>query len=326
MATIKDVAQYAKVSVATVSRVINQNGYVNEDTRKKVEVAVESLNYKPNSVARSLFKKQSKTIGIIVPDITNPYFPELVRGVEDYLIQKGFTTILCNSDEDPEKERLYLDVMKQKYVDGAIIVSNTIERELIDGYDMPVVALDRSIHHDIPTFAIDNRDGGRIAAEHLLEVGCTRIGHIKGPDKVENADNRYLGYLDVVMHKDWFHSGYVVEGNFDQKQAVEVTKELLQNDREIDGIFAGNDTMALGALKAAESLNLNVPEDIAIIGFDGIDLTEMTKPELSTLSQPIYQMSREAAEALVALIEGELVQEKENIFPTTLIKRQSTKR
>ncbi|MDV2582208.1 LacI family DNA-binding transcriptional regulator [Alkalibacillus haloalkaliphilus] len=326
MATIKDVAHHAEVSVATVSRVINRNGYVNEDTRKKVEAAVDLLNYKPNSVARSLFKKQSKTIGIIVPDITNPYFPELVRGVEDYLIQKGFTTILCNSDEDPEKERLYLDVMKQKYVDGAIIVSNTIERDLIAEYDMPVVALDRSIHQDIPTFAIDNRDGGRKAAEHLLEVGCTRIGHIKGPDKVENSDNRYLGYIDVIKQQDWFLSSYVVEGNFDQKQAAKVTKELLQSHPEIDGIFAGNDVMALGALKAAESLNLNVPEDLAIIGFDGIDLTEMTKPELSTLSQPIYQMSREAAEALTALIEGKMVKEKENVFPSTLIKRQSTKR
>ncbi|WP_017187768.1 LacI family DNA-binding transcriptional regulator, partial [Alkalibacillus haloalkaliphilus] len=225
MATIKDVAHRAEVSVATVSRVINRNGYVNEDTRKKVEAAVDLLNYKPNSVARSLFKKQSKTIGIIVPDITNPYFPELVRGVEDYLIQKGFTTILCNSDEDPEKERLYLDVMKQKYVDGAIIVSNTIERDLIAEYDMPVVALDRSIHQDIPTFAIDNRSGGRKAAEHLLEMGCTRIGHIKGPDKVENSDNRYLGYIDVIKQQDWFLSSYVVEGNFDQKQAAKVTKE-----------------------------------------------------------------------------------------------------
>ncbi|GAA0469537.1 LacI family DNA-binding transcriptional regulator [Alkalibacillus silvisoli] len=326
MTTIKDVAHHAEVSVATVSRVINRNGYVNEDTRKKVEAAVEELNYKPNSVARSLFKKQSKTIGIIVPDITNPYFPELVRGVEDYLIKKGFTTILCNSDEDPEKERLYLDVMKQKYVDGVIIVSNMAEREFIDECDIPMVALDRNVHQEMPAFVIDNRDGGRVATEHLFDVGCKRVAHIKGPDQVINSEERYEGYIEVVNGRDWFQDSFVVSGNFEQKQAAQVTKQLLNKHPEIDGIFAGNDAMAVGVLKAAESLNLKVPEDLAIIGFDGIDLTEMTSPELTTLSQPIYQMSRDAAKALITLIEGKTIKQKENLFPLQLLKRQSTKR
>ncbi|WP_188206816.1 LacI family DNA-binding transcriptional regulator [Alkalibacillus aidingensis] len=324
MTTIKDVAQEASVSVATVSRVINSNGYVNEDTRKKVEAAVEKLNYKPNSVARSLFKKESKTIGIIVPDIKNPYFPELVRGVEDYLIEKGFTTILCNSDEDPEKEQLYLDVMKQKYVDGVIIVSNTIEPSVINEYDMPVVALDRSIHKDVPTFIINNREGGRKATNHLLDIGCQRIAHIKGPELIENAEERYLGYMDVIKQQDWFHEDYVIWGNYDQKESARATMALLEKHPEIDGIFAGNDVMALGALKAADYLNIKVPQELAIIGFDGVDLTEMTAPELSTISQPIYQMSTHAAEALIDLIEGRPIKHQENIFPSTLIQRQST--
>ncbi|TFB12946.1 LacI family transcriptional regulator [Filobacillus milosensis] len=324
MTTIRDVAREASVSVATVSRVINSNGYVNEDTRKKVGAAIDRLKYKPNSVARSLYKKESKTIGIIVPDITNPYFPQLVRGVEDHLIKKGYTSILCNSDEDPEKERLYLDVMKQKYVDGAIIVSNTIDERLLQEYDMPVVALDRSIHKDIPTFAIDNRDGGRAATKHLQDIGCQRIAHIKGPEQIKNAEERYTGYLDVVKNQSWFRDSYVVPGDYDQKKSARATMELLEAHPEIDGIFAGNDVMALGVLKAAESLNINVPEELAIIGFDGIDLTEMTTPELSTISQPIYQMSVEAAETLVALIEGKTNAQSGHVFPSTLIQRQST--
>ncbi len=321
LSTIKDVAQEAGVSVATVSRVINQNGYVNEDTRKKVENAIIKLNYQPNSIARSLYKKESKTIGIIVPDITNPFFPELVRGVEDYLIRNGFTTILCNSDEDADKERLYLEVMKQKYVDGLIIVSNTINEQLVQQFDRPIVALDRSIHKNIPTFAIDNREGGRRATQHLLDIGCQKVAHIKGPDQIENSEARYKGYLDVINNNE-----LVVSGHYDLKKTAQATIELLQHHPEIDGVFAGNDIMALGVAKAADYLNIKVPNELAIIGFDGINLSEMTSPELSTISQPIYEMSTEAARALISLIEGKVIEKIDYEFPFTLIQRQSTKR
>lgn len=321
LSTIKDVAQEAGVSVATVSRVINQNGYVNEDTRKKVENAIIKLNYQPNSIARSLYKKESKTIGIIVPDITNPFFPELVRGVEDYLIRNGFTTILCNSDEDADKERLYLEVMKQKYVDGLIIVSNTINEQLVQQFDRPIVALDRSIHKNIPTFAIDNREGGRMATQHLLDIGCQKVAHIKGPDQIENSEARYMGYLDIINNNE-----LVISGNYDLKKTAQATIDLLQNHPDIEGIFAGNDIMALGVAKAADYLNIKVPNELAIIGFDGINLSEMTSPELSTISQPIYEMSTEAARALISLIEGKVIEKIDYEFPFTLIQRQSTKR
>jgi len=326
LTTIRDVAKDANVSVATVSRVMNDNGYVNPDTREKVKETIARLNYQPNSVARSLYKKESKTIGIMVPDIMNPYFPELVRGVEDYLIEKGFTTILCNTDEDPDKERLYLDVMKQRYVDGAIVVSNTLKRDLIDQYDMPVVALDRSIHENVPTFMVNNTVGAEQATQHLIDIGCKRIAHVRGPEHVENATARYEGYYNIMQQTGWFNERYVVQGNFDQKQSAKAVKQLLQEQPEVDGIFAGNDIMALGALKGAESLGIKVPQELAIIGFDGIDLSSMTIPELSTMSQPIYEMSTQAADALMSLISGEATDETEHIYQPTLEWRQSTDR
>lgn len=299
---------------------------MNEDTRKRVQEVIQELNYKPNAVARSLFKKESKTIGFIVPDITNPFFPALVRSVEDYINQKGFTIILSNSDENPEKEKHYLDIMKQKYVDGVIMVTNTLDHEQISTYSMPIVLLDRPIHADVPSVFVDNRLGGRLATEHLLKQGCQRIAHIKGPEKVINADDRYQGYLDVVGKLPWFSKQYIVSGNYDKNTAMEVTKKLLQNHPEIDGIFAGNDMMALGVLKAAEQLGIKVPEQLAIIGFDDIDLTEMTSPELSSVAQPVYEVGKKAAEMLIHLIEGKNLEKKQYIFDVELIERKSSKR
>lgn len=319
LTTIRDVAYKAGVSVATVSRVINDNGYVNQDTRKKVEEAIESLNYQPNSIARSLFKKESKTIGIIVPDITNPFFPQLVRGIEDYLVKNGYTTLLCNSDENTQKERLYLEVMKQKYVDGLIVVSNTIDEETIKNFDRPIIALDRSIHKNIPTFMINNREGGKVATQHLIDIGCKNIAHIKGPAHIENSHARYQGYIDIIND-----DSLVIEGEYNLKIATQRSIELLSEHPEIDGVFAGNDLMALGVVKAAHHLNKSIPDNLAVIGFDGIGLTEMTSPEISTISQPIYDMSIEAARALKALIEGENIEPKSYEFPFTLIQRQST--
>ncbi|PKR77925.1 transcriptional regulator [Halalkalibacillus sediminis] len=324
MTTIKDVAKEANVSVATVSRVLNQSGYVNNNTKKRVEQAIERLDYQPNSVARSLFKKESKTIGFIVPDISNPFFPMLVRAAEDYLNKKGFTIILCNSDEEIEKEQEYLNVMKQKYVDGVIAVSNHLTKEQVESYPMPIVALDRPIEGDIPSFSVDNRAGGVMATEYLKEIGCRKIAHIRGPEQVLNATERYKGYVDVVGNEKWFSSSLVVHGEYDKKIATQVAKKLLQEQPDIDGVFAGNDMMALGVLKAAEELELHVPEDVAVIGFDGIDLTEMTSPELSTISQPLFDVGTKAAMALVDMIQGRNLSETKNLFPLTLMKRQST--
>ncbi|MEK3888390.1 LacI family DNA-binding transcriptional regulator [Bacillus sp. FSL K6-3431] len=324
MVSIKDVAKHAGVSVATVSRVLNDKGYVSVDTRKKVEESIEELKYKPNEVARSLFKKQSKTIGLIVPDIMNPYFPELARAVEDTAAGLGYNVILCNSDEDEEKEQRYLDVLLQKYVDGIIVSSNTLKAKTIHELNIPVVSIDREISKDIPTIVVDNKKGARMATSFLKKIGRQKIAHIRGPNHVVNAAERCEGYKDVVSKEPWFKESYIVNGNYHMETSTEVTLQLLQLHPEIDGIFAANDTMAIGTIKAAHQLGLKVPEDISIIGFDGITLSKATTPELTTIAQPMYDLGEKAATMLVRLIEGDQLEKNFYQLDIKLIERHST--
>ncbi|TCP24970.1 LacI family transcriptional regulator [Scopulibacillus darangshiensis] len=326
MATMREVAKKAGVSVATVSRVLNSNGYVNDETRKKVLETMDALKYKPNNVARSLFKKQTKTIGLIVPDITNPFFPQLARAVEDVTNEKGYTIILGNSDEKPEKEQRYLDILEQKYVDGIIMATNTLPIEHIKLLDKPIVVVDRAIHADVPTIVVQNRKGAKAAVNHLKGIGCQRIAHIKGPEHVDNANERCQGYLDIVGTEPWFTPEFVVDGNYTTKESYHAAVKLLRNHPEIDGIFAGNDLMATGVLKAAHELGISIPDELAVIGFDGIDMCETTHPELSTLAQPIYQIGEAAAELLIDLIEKKQISESFKEYPVDLIIRGSTKR
>ncbi|MBA2871237.1 LacI family transcriptional regulator [Anoxybacillus calidus] len=325
MATIRDVARLAGVSVATVSRVLNQNGYVNEETEKRVRRAIQELNYKPNEVARTLFKKTSKTIGLIVPDISNPFFPELVRAVEDVTNIYDYTVILCNSDEKNEKEKEYIEVLKQKYVDGVILTTNQLELAEVSELDVPVVVLDRPLNHSFPSVIADNYGGARLATRHLYDIGCRKIAHLQGPPHVVNAVERFNGYRDEMKELGLWDENLVILGNYHLKQAKEAVLQAFK-EHTIDGIFAGNDVMAVGALKAVQQLGLRVPEDVAIIGYDGIPLTEMTTPELSTISQPIYEMGAMAARLLVKRIEGQPLDQIHYVLPVQLIQRESTRK
>lgn len=326
MISIKDVAKHAGVSVATVSRVLNNSGYVGQDTRIKVEKAIKELNYKPNEVARSLFKKQSSAIGLIVPDITNPFFPELARAVEDTAIQLGYNVILCNSDEDENKEQNYLDVLQQQYVKGIIVSSNTMTAKQIEQLNIPVVSIDRVISKGLPTIVVENKKGAMMATRFLQSKGCRRIGHIKGTSGVVNAEERCEGYKEIVGGEPWFKETYITEGQYDMQSSIQATLELLQRHPDIDGIFAANDIMAIGAIKAAYQLGRKVPQDIAIIGFDGISLSKATTPELTTIQQPIYEMGEKATKMLVSLMERQQTVEQENykILDVSLIEREST--
>ncbi|MGC4378564.1 LacI family DNA-binding transcriptional regulator [Fictibacillus sp. Mic-4] len=324
MATIKEVAKEAGVSVATVSRVINNNGYVNDETRKRVEKAIQSLNYQPNDVARSLFKKQSQTIGLMVPDIMNPFFPELARAVEDTASKLGYTVILCNTDEDIEKEQMYLNTLLRKYIDGLIVVSNTLTAKQIKRLNVPVVTVDREISKDIPTIIVQNTAGGRMATRYLKEIGCERIAHLKGPDHIRNANERCCGYKEEVHNEPWFKEDYIIEGHYEMESAIKATYQLLTRYPDIDGIFAGNDIMAIGAIKAVHQLGKKVPDDVAVIGFDGIALAKAATPELTTIAQPIYEMGRMAANLLIDLIEKKKIEKTFYNLEVELVKRQST--
>jgi len=321
MATIKEVAKKAGVSVATVSRVLNNKGYVHEDTRKAVNLAIKELGYKPNSVARSLYKKTSKTIGFLIPDITNPFFPQLVRAVEDVMYPAGYTTILFNSDENLEHELEYIEGMTSKYIDGFIVVSNTLQWEHLQGIHVPIVALDRHIDKRISSVTIDNYAGGKEAIEFMMKQGCTQIAHLEGPDHVFTSMERKRAYVDMMNDHDL--PILCQQGHYELGQGMVSTMQLLSNHPQIDGIFAGNDVMAIGALKAAAKLGIEVPKELSVMGFDGVEWGTAVTPELTTMQQPIYEMGKRAAELLLGQIQDSPSQVEHQRLHTTLKIRQS---
>lgn len=327
MATIKDVSKLAGVSVATVSRFLNQSGYVSKEAEQAIIAATKKLNYKPNNIARSLAGKKTATIALMVPDILNPFFPEIARATEDTANQFGYTVMLCNTDNDPTKEKQYIETLINKQIDGIIISSYTIEPEQIlelQKQSIPVVLIDKAFpHHPIVSIHSDNRKGGRIAAQHLLDQGCKKIAHICGPIHISTVRERTIGYEEVCGKMDWFTPSFISYSDFTVKGGYDAMMELYEKHPHLDGVFAGNDLMAAGALKALKRLGVSVPEQVKVIGFDGIKM-DMVHPELSTISQPIYLIGKSAMEYLMQLIKGESLDNKLHEFDVELIQKEST--
>ncbi|WP_182201523.1 LacI family DNA-binding transcriptional regulator [Paraliobacillus salinarum] len=324
MPTIKDVAKLAEVSVATVSRVMNNNGYVNQNTRQRVEEAIKQLNYRPNDVARSLFKGKSKMIALFVPDIMNPFFPQLARAVEDTANKYGYLFVLCNTDNDNEKEIAYLNALLQKTIDGIILVSNTIQVDQINDINVPIIALDRKINSNIISVTVNNREGASQAVRYLKETGCKRIAHIAGPKDVSSAKQRLEGYLDEVQSEEWFTTDYIRYGNYTVKEAYQATEELLSQHPEIDGIFAANDLMGVSVLKAAKNLGFDIPNQLSVIGYDGMELSDITSPTLTTMAQPIYDIGKRAVEILIEKIENSDKEVESEQYQVQLSVKEST--
>ncbi len=327
MATIRDVSKLAGFSVATVSRVINQSGYVNHATETAIRNAMEALNYKPSEMARSLAGKNTSTLALIVPDILNPFFPELARSVEDAAYELGYTVILCNSDNDPKKEEAYFRVMESKRIDGIIISSYTIRPHQIlelQKKAIPVVVIDNQFPETtIVSYISKNREGAHMAVNHLIEQGCGTIAHICGPIDVYSARERAIGYEEVCRENGIFNPSLFCQGDFHVDGGYKAALELLKTRPDVDGIFAGNDLMAVGAYKALYELGKSIPSDVKIIGFDGIALTT-TVPELSTIAQPISQMGKSAIQSLMKLIQKKEVDSVANELDVELIIRKST--
>jgi len=323
--TIREVAKRANVSEATVSRVINKKGYVGKETLKKVEAAIAELNYTPNEVARMLFKKKSNTIGLLIPDITNPFFPELAKAVEAVAQRLGYLLILCNTESNPETEKKYVRELTHKYVDGLIIMNQNNEDITYDELPFPTLFLDRVHDKRVLSVSSQNKEGGRIATEYLLQTGSKRILHIRGPHNVTTATERAEGYQEVMKKNNL--AAHVMDCDYATEAAYQLGKSLFKKAVEYDAIFAGNDLIAAGVLMAAKEYQISVPDELQIIGYDGIDLCKHTSPQLTTIQQPIYKMGEQAAILLIAQIENQL-QEKESSshsFPVELIQRGTTK-
>lgn len=323
MANIRDVAKESGVSVATVSRFINQKGYVSKEAKEVIGRAIKELDYKPNLVARSLSTKQTKLIGLIVPDIMNPFFPELARAVEDVALTYDYTVVLCNSDEKAEKEIHYIETLRQKYVAGFIVTTNQLQASHYQNLDIPVVALDRTIDASIPTVSSNNKEGARLGTAHLIEQGCQHIVCMRGPTGLGPADDRLDGFLEAVEGKEIVT--HIIECPFHFEQSEEIARKFLSEHKGIDGVFASSDVSAAGVLKAAHSLGIVVPDQLQIVGFDGIALGGMLSPGLTTVAQDIYKLGALVTRMLIKLIEEIELEEKEIQVPVKLIIRGTTR-
>lgn len=303
MATIRDVAKRAGVSVATVSRVINKKGKTTKETEALVLKAIKDLSYTPNMMAQGLSNRRSTTIGLILPTITNPFFPEIARAVEDVARKNGYNVLLCNTDDKREKLLDYIHTLGSQYIGGIIISAHNMLKEdfqKLKQLNIPVVMMDRVLENkEFSTITVANREGGRMAAAHLLDVGCKRIAHIRGMVNEANAIKRMWGYRDIVGKLDWFDMSWICEAEFSVQSGYNAAKELFIRHSDIDGIFASNDLIAIGVLKAAYEWGKKVPEDIAIVGFDGIDMSGLTVPEITTIEQPIYRIGELAMLELI---------------------------
>ena len=328
--TIRDIAKLSNVSIATVSKIINgKDSNISDATRRRVKKIMKEQNYTPNPIARTLVTKRSDTLGIIVPDIGNPFFSQLIRAVEDFSNSRGYHLIILDTDDDIEKQKTCLQIMQKKMVDGIILVSSSFrfgESELLP-FHSPVVLVDGNDEkrYFIGKVGIDNTYGGYIATKHLIEKGCKKIAFLSGGKHSGSTKERYVGYQKALKENNIPSSdGVCLFGKFTSEFGYEATKKMLENRLEIDGIFAGSDLIALGVMKALEEYEFSVPDKIKLIGFDAIYVSRYLSPALTTIRQPIYDIGKLASEMLIEYIENGKIEENTLLLDTELIERETT--
>lgn len=325
MATIVDVARLAGVTPTTVSRVINNRGYISEKTKKRVHEVMDELGYQPNEIARSLTKQKSNTIGVIVPHISHPYFAKLISNLENEAAKKDYKIILCNSKEKAEKEKQYLDMCKSNRVAGIIICSGNVESNKINTGGIPVVLLEKNFEEGKLGIQCDNYQGGKLATEHLIECGCKKILHLSGViDEEMPADNREKAFIDVCSKNEieYFIKKYDID-TYNQMNYYDYIKAALNEIEGVDGIFASSDLIAAQVIQVCNEIKIRIPEDIKLVGFDDVDISQLTTPRITTVHQPIKEMASLSIELIDAKYNNIEVNEK-TILSIKLIIREST--
>lgn len=323
MATIKDVAKKANVSVATVSRVLNNSGYVNQETRKLVEKAIQDLRYIPNELARSLYKKQSKIIGLVVPHLSTHFFSELIERIEEYFSTDNYKIMIFNVREDLSQEEKVLQVFSQYNVDGLFIITHIPEIEAYKKLDIPIIMIDHQSEDEFISISSNNIEGGRLAAEHLVENGCRNFLHIRGPSVLLTVQDRSQGFNEVIDR--YGYNRKTLDLDF-RKPDISAIQNFVRNNSEYDGIFCDSDFIAFTTIRAINLLGRNVPKDYQVVGFDNIELAELFTPNLTTIQQNIDLIAKHAYEKMVGLINGKVNTKKHYSMPVTLIRRESTRK
>jgi len=329
--TIKDVARESGVNTSTVSRALN-NGYgVNEGTRQHVLEVATRLNYRTNQVARGLVTGRSQTIGLVVSDIRNPFFAEVARGAEDAAHRAGRDLVLCNSDLKAEKQMGYFDSLLAKRVDGIVMNSvaalSRAQQDQLWAAGVPIVLLNRSpVYRRFSSVLGDNLEGGEIAGNYLIDLGHTNVCHITGPRAHGNLTDRAKGFLKV-FHDRGLPEPEVICGKHTFTGGYESANQALGRDRKITAIFAGNDVLAFGCIRAAIEKGIRIPDDLSIVGFDNVEISQITNPPLTTIDQPKYEIGKAAIEMLLNMMAKDGTPEPEHrVIGVRLIERQSCRR
>lgn len=331
-ATIKDIAQAAGVSTTTVSHVVNNTRFVDPTTRQRVLSTMEAFGYEPNFLARSLRKGISKTIGLIVPDAANLFFAEVARRIENYGFEMGYSVILGNSDNNPQKQSSYINTLLAKRVDGVIFISSGGEESdllhLLEN-QVPVVVADRDVPPELADVVLlDNESAGYDATRYLIEQGHHRIACITGPHDLSPSMQRIRGYHRAMCEFKIEESpAYITSGDFQYRGGTQAMERLLRLPIPPEAVFVFNDMMAIGAMSAIRKAGLDIPHDISVVGFDDIELASAVTPALTTVAQPFDDIARQTTQLLVRRIEGKRNDGNQRIIlNATLVKRQSVAR
>lgn len=328
MVNIKDVAVQAGVSTSTVSRALSGKAVVDPETKKRVMQAVRNLNYQPNALAKGLKEGCTKTIGLFIPNLRNLLFPAVIRGITDVAQKHGYTLVLCNTDEDLEAEKLNVQNLRKRLVDGLIFSTATVASSHLfklkeQGY--PIVLLIRHLNEELDSIIIDNYHGGFQATRFLLERGYRKIAIINGTMELDLYRQRFEGYKAALAEMGVpFDEKFVVDGIVGWEDGYQAMLKLLDDGVMPDAVFGTSDPKAMGVIKALKERKLRVPEDVAVIGYDNLDMSQLLDPPLTTMSQPFYEAGTRAAERLLKLINSKVrIKPVVQKLQTELLIRQS---
>jgi LacI family fructose operon transcriptional repressor len=327
MTSIKDVADAAGVSIATVSRVLTDKPHVSEELRQRVMSAVDALGYRPNRIARSLRTQQSATIGLVVSDIRNPYFTAVSRAVEDMAYQNGMSVYLCNTDENPDKEQMYLSVLRNENVSGIIFSPTRLTAENFAqlNLNIPTIAIDRPIQSDrVDSVLIDNQAAAFRLAEHLIQNGFRIIGALFGSASSTGRERR-LGFEQALREYGLpLHSDLVRYVPAKVQAGHKAALEMLDSHTPPQAFYTSNSLLLAGALKAVRDRNLRIPDDVGLAGFDDVDWTVLVQPAITVIAQPTDEIGRTATELLLQRIENPQRPARQVILKSQLLVRQSS--
>jgi len=329
--TIKDVAKQAGVSISTVSHVINETRFVSEELIERVQTAMAELQYQPNTLARGLRKGDTHTLGLIVPDNSNPFFAKIAHTIEDLGFKNGYSVILCNSHGDLDREATYLKLLNSKQVDGIIFISAGGDPEHLEeliNRNIPVVVTDRDVDvNPVDVVLVDSEAGGYQATRHLLDLGHTKIACVTGPTELNPSAARFYGYKNALRAAGIpIDQQYVINGDFQVEGGERAIAELFSLESPPSAVFLCNDMMAFGAFRALRKMDLLVPGDVSIIGYDDIEFSSIITPALTTVAQPLFEIAQTAVEMLINRIhQGEDIVTKRIILSPKLVLRDSCK-